>query len=132
MTKTKTLMLGNAWNQTDAEEAIIAEYQCSVEDLEPYNVLVAFYSYESYSGDSYLLLQNRKTRELFVVTGGHCSCNGLEGMFEPSKTLASIELAKFSSRYPSAPFHAEYATEQSDVDALKVLITKLASKEKTK
>lgn len=44
-------------------------------------VLLASYTYESYEGDAFVLF--RRKGELFEVNGGHCSCNGLEGQWEP-------------------------------------------------
>lgn len=46
------------------------------------HVLVANYTYEDYSGDAYVLFE--REGQLFEVHGGHCSCYGLEGQWEPS------------------------------------------------
>ena len=57
------------------------------QDLE---VLLASYSYENYSGDAFVLF--RKNGQLFEVHGGHCSCYGLEGQWEPEETtIESLE-----------------------------------------
>ncbi|WDI91943.1 hypothetical protein [Xanthomonas campestris] len=47
-------------------------------------ILLAYYSYEHYSGDAFVLF--RKEGKLFEVNGGHCSCHGLEGQWEPEET----------------------------------------------
>ena len=50
-------------------------------------VLLASYSYENYSGDAFVLF--KRDGKLYEVNGGHCSCYGLEGQWEPEET--SIE-----------------------------------------
>lgn len=47
-------------------------------------VLLASYSYAEYQGDAFVLF--RKDGDLYEVNGGHCSCHGLEGQWEPEKT----------------------------------------------
>lgn len=41
-------------------------------------ILFAYYTYENYSGDAWVLGYNKITDELFEVNGSHCSCHGLE------------------------------------------------------
>lgn len=54
------------------------------------DVLFASYTYESYEGDAFVLF--RKDGKLFEVNGGHCSCYGLEGQWEPEETtIEAIE-----------------------------------------
>lgn len=48
------------------------------------HILVATYDYEDYSGYAYVLF--RQKRKLYEVHGGHCSCYGLEGQWEPEET----------------------------------------------
>lgn len=47
-------------------------------------VLLASYTYEDYEGDAFVLF--RKGDKLYEVSGGHCSCYGLEGQWEPEET----------------------------------------------
>lgn len=47
-------------------------------------VLLAYYTYEDYSGSAFVLYQ--KDGKLFEVHGSHCSCYGLEGQWEPEET----------------------------------------------
>lgn len=51
------------------------------------DILLSYYEYIDYSGDAFVLF--KKDGELYEVNGGHCSCFGLEGQWEPEKT--SIE-----------------------------------------
>jgi len=53
----------------------------AMDEPEPDQVLLADYSYESYSGEAYVVY--RKGEDYFVVTGGHCSCHGLESSWKP-------------------------------------------------
>lgn len=64
------------------EQNVLDEFQIS--SLYGYRILFAYYSYEDYSGNAFLLLE--KNNELYEVNGSHCSCYGLEGQFEPEKT----------------------------------------------
>jgi len=57
---------------------------------EDINILFASYTYEDYSGDAFVLFE--KNGKLYEVNGGHCSCYGLEGQWEPEETtLEAIE-----------------------------------------
>jgi hypothetical protein len=49
-------------------------------------VLLADYTYEDYSGSAWVVF--KKDGKLFEVNGGHCSCYGLEGQWEPEETTA--------------------------------------------
>lgn len=63
------------------------EIQDKYSDL---NILFASYTYESYSGDAFVLLA--KGNDLFQVNGSHCSCYGLENQFDLEPT--SLEAIK--------------------------------------
>ena len=72
---------------SDGKESIISEFDIK-EKAEEFRdkavVLVAYYSYEDYSGSAYVLYE--QGGKLYEVWGGHCSCNGLEGQWKPSET----------------------------------------------
>ncbi len=50
---------------------------------EPTAVLYAYYQFEDYSGDAEVLY--KRGRRYYLVEGGHCSCHGLEGQWEPTE-----------------------------------------------
>ena len=50
-----------------------------------YKILFATYGYGSYDGDAWVLAE--KDGQLFEVRGGHCSCYGLEGQFDPEPVV---------------------------------------------
>ena len=56
----------------------------AIKQWEGINVLFASYGTDSYSGDAFVLFE--REGNLFEVNGGHCSCYGLEGQFEPEPT----------------------------------------------
>ncbi len=55
-----------------------------LKDWEGTNILFASYGCANYSGDAFVLFE--KEGKLFEVNGGHCSCYGLEGQFQPEET----------------------------------------------
>lgn len=67
----------------DADD-VISEFAAPSGALEGAEVIVAWYDYEDYDGNAFVLF--RRESELFEVHGGHCSCYGLEGQWEPEKT----------------------------------------------
>ena len=56
----------------------------AIERWNPINILFASYGAANYSGDAFVLFEH--DGKLFEVNGGHCSCYGLEGQFEPEET----------------------------------------------
>lgn len=57
-------------------------------------VLLASYGYQNYSGDAYVLYQ--QDDKLFEVSGGHCSCYGLENQWEPEETTYESLLHRYT------------------------------------
>ena len=53
-------------------------------DLRDENILIAVYEEEYYEGAAFVLFYQDDA--LYEVNGGHCSCYGLEGQWEPEKT----------------------------------------------
>lgn len=72
------------------KEDVVREFQINSEQLEGVEILYACYSYEDYSGDTHVIF--RKDGKLYEVNGGHCSCNGLEGQWEPEETTVAALL----------------------------------------
>lgn len=64
-------------NKQDVEQ----EFDVSLD--ENVNILLAYYCYENYEGDAYVLFEQDGT--LYEVSGGHCSCYGLEGQWRPQE-----------------------------------------------
>lgn len=79
---------GERWSAYREEDAIPVQDKPQYQGVE---ILLASYSYENYSGDAFVLF--RKDGKLYEVNGGHCSCYGLEGQWEPEDT--TIEALRY-------------------------------------
>lgn len=66
-------------------ERLKYDFSITDEELSGVEILLASYTYESYSGEAFVLF--RKNGKLFEVNGMHCSCCGLEGQWEPDEVL---------------------------------------------
>ena len=53
-------------------------------DLEGCNILFAYYEQANYEGSAFVLFE--RDGQLYEVNGGHCSCYGLEGQWDPEET----------------------------------------------
>lgn len=56
------------------------------------DVIVAAYEAGGYEGDAFVLF--RKDGKLYEVNGSHCSCYGLEGMWEPEEVEPEVLLER--------------------------------------
>ena len=54
------------------------------EEMKNCNILFAWYGNGSYDGSTFVLFE--RGGELYEVNGGHCSCYGLEGQWDPELT----------------------------------------------
>ena len=79
--KNKIPVFLNDWS---SKEDVARDFETNLDNV---NLLFASYGYENYSGDAFVLFE--QDGKLFEVNGGHCSCYGLEGQWEPEET--SIE-----------------------------------------
>ena len=78
----KHVFLGNWGGISD----VARDFQCDETELEGSDFIIAGYSYEDYSGSAYVLFE--KDGKVYEVSGGHCSCDGLEGQWEPYEMTA--------------------------------------------
>lgn len=62
------------------------------------NILFAFYDYEDYSGDAFILFE--KEGNLYEINAGHCSCFGLEDQW----TAEVCELKALQDRIVKGSF----------------------------
>lgn len=76
-------MFINDWSD-DGIDGVKNDFEIGQSELDGVEVLLASYSYQCYEGDAFVLF--RKDGLLFEVNGGHCSCYGLEGQWEPEET----------------------------------------------
>lgn len=66
------------------------------------SILFASYGGAAYEGDAVVLFE--RDGKLFEVHGGHCSCHGLEGQWEPEETTWAAIAMRPRTGY-SAPLH---------------------------
>lgn len=70
----------------DNAEDMKRDFEITDKELEGAEILFAGYEYGSYEGDAFVLF--KRDGKLYEVTGGHCSCNGVEGQWSPEETSA--------------------------------------------
>ncbi len=57
------------------------------QEMKNCNILLAWYGNGGYDGSAFVLFE--RDGQLYEVNGGHCSCYGLEGQWDPE--LTSVE-----------------------------------------
>lgn len=84
------------WGDFENREDVASSFNVTLaDDIE---IVFAWYTYEDYSGDAFVLYT--KGNKLFEVNGGHCSCYGLEDQWEPEVTsVAALRRRNFSNLY---------------------------------
>ena len=78
------------FNGFEDKKAIAEQFEIDISELESCNIVFAAYTCESYEGSALILFE--KNDKLYEVSGSHCSCNGLEGQWQPEET--SLEALK--------------------------------------
>jgi len=73
----------NDWAESKLE-GLKKDFEINDTDLEGVNIVLASYGNEGYDGSAEVLFE--KDDKLYMVGGGHCSCYGLEGQWEPQET----------------------------------------------
>jgi len=78
------------------KQEIANEFEINISELENCKIIFAAYTYEDYSGSALVLFM--KDGKLYEVNGSHCSCNGLEGQWQPEETfLEALKMRNVSS-----------------------------------
>jgi hypothetical protein len=101
------------WRDKSGLEAMAAEFEEPLSRFDGCEILFAAYTYEDYSGDTFVLFA--KDGELYEVTGSHCSCHGLEGQFEPEKVVAEELL----NRIETSSYGVTFQLKEEIVEAVK-------------
>lgn len=78
-------------------EQVATEFHMSEVEQQRYTILYASYEYACYSGDAIVFGYDTVDDTFFQVSGGHCSCYGLEGQWSP-EPLTVEEIAEFVRR----------------------------------
>ena len=56
------------------------------QDEQDCKILFAYYEHEDYGCDGRAFVLLERNQKLYEVNGGHCSCYGLEGQWDPEET----------------------------------------------
>lgn len=90
------------FGQLESLEDVEAEFDQKT-GLTSKDILFAYYCYEDYSGKAVVLFVSPEDGFLYEVYGGHCSCNGLEGQWEPERTTwEALHKSKSLGEYDDA------------------------------
>lgn len=83
--KTEAQILAQAPSRQEQQDEYSNYLHYNEEGSLPEHITLVYhvYSYEDYSGESYGFGYDSERDEWFEVYGGHCSCYGLEGQWEP-------------------------------------------------
>lgn len=114
------------WSDTQLRDHLASEWEADRSIIDKFDILLAYESVGDYGCDSsaFLILRGRKDGKLYEVHGGHCSCYGFEGQFEPEDTTAAVMAAR---GYISL---GGYDGNASDNEAtIRAFIAKLATEE---
>jgi hypothetical protein len=57
-----------------------------ITDKDDIEIILASYTNENYEGDAFVLFRRKSDGKIYEVNGGHCSCYGLEGQWNPEET----------------------------------------------
>lgn len=77
-------------NNFDCQRDVESSYGLEEGALDGCQFIIADYTYENYSGSSFVLFMQNGT--LYENHGSHCSCYGLEGQWGPEETsVAELE-----------------------------------------
>lgn len=87
------------FTEEEIREHFRSEYEAKKEDIDKFDILIAYESVGNWGCDSssFFLLRDRETNELYENHGSHCSCYGFEGQFTPEKT--TIDYLKSDNFY---------------------------------
>ena len=84
----------------DDIENLKKSYHITDEDLEGVDILYS--EYECYPYEGYSIVLFKKDEKLFIVEASHCSCDALEGKWDPIETCEEalrIEIKAKSNSY---------------------------------
>ena len=76
----------NMWEDTKFI-GVMDDFDVPEEAIKNLEILLASYGCENYEGEAFVLY--KKDGKLYEVNGGHCSCYGLEGQWEPVETTVA-------------------------------------------
>lgn len=117
----KTIFMGN-W-KFNGIARLKNDFQIYNGELKDVEIILAYYSYEDYEGQAFVLF--RKEGKLYEVNGSHCSCYGLEDQWTPEEVLIPelehrLTKGKFGFGYGHDEYPNKFNNELKEViDTLK-------------
>lgn len=69
------------------KEDVADAFQIDIKQLKGCKIHIAWYGQGDYDGSAFVLFTHND--QLYEVNGGHCSCHGLEGQWEPEETTVA-------------------------------------------
>lgn len=85
-------------------EDVFSQFTVSESEREGVEIIFANYECECYEGSASVYFFDRNTEKYYEVYGGHCSCYGLEGQWQPEE-ICFPELEK---RFNGSFFGTKY------------------------
>lgn len=78
----------SSYTEQEIKEHICESYVINGEDLQHFEILIAYESVGSWGCDSssFFLLRHKETGALYENHASHCSCYGFENQWTPEKT----------------------------------------------
>lgn len=76
------------WSDHQNKPDVRGEYAEHIE------LIVAYYLYENYSGDAFVVYRDKRDGKVYEVKGSHCSCYGLENQWDPEEVVVKELLAR--------------------------------------
>lgn len=83
---------------------VFSSFEVSDDERKGVIILYAVYNCEDYSGSAAVIFY--KEDKLYQVLGGHCSCYGLEGQWEPEEV--EIEVMRGLHARGAMPYEIDY------------------------
>lgn len=74
-------------------------------------VVYAGYEYENYEGDAAVIFVS--DGKLYMVSSSHCSCNGLEGTWEPDEVTVEMLRKMTAERYGGGEYQDTKAAKHT-------------------
>ena len=109
-----------SWSTVDQ---IFEDYKVP-EGEQPFcKILLGYYLYECYSGESFVLYFDSRDNQLYEVNGSHCSCYGLEDQWKPEV----VDLDNLIHRLDNGSFGLDYDEKNKYAKELREVITKIQS-----
>ena len=109
--------------QEEVYRHISYSYKVPIEEVQKYEILIAYESVGKWGCDSssWFLLRDKEDGKLYETHGSHCSCYGFEGQFEPEET--TVEYLQSPNFYFSCGGYDD--NENSNRDKVKAYIAEM-------